>query len=212
MFAPSDLPEPHYRLDSVALLKTMESIGMTKPTLEDLHAGGALAEGLMKHKVVGVPVLQAVQAIQPAASLVFKEDGVVTGVGGQLMLRPSAIAAFFEDRFSATDVDLDLLARDGEMIAVGYGWGIAASTPAARAAVMTFGRLMRCELFPHMATFARSVTDVGRHIALARYHYRPFRHPDDDLMLRLPCVDEQVASDAVRAARVSAEPRELVAA
>ncbi|HEY1752760.1 MAG TPA: hypothetical protein VGG29_15995, partial [Caulobacteraceae bacterium] len=203
---------PCYRLDSNALLQAAATIGMIKPTLEDHRAAQALAERLMNHKVVGIETLRAVQAVQPAASLVFKEAGVVTGVAGQLMLRRSAIAAFFEDRFSATDVDLDLLSRDGEMIAVGYGWGVAASTPTARAAMNAFGQLMRCELFPLMATFARAVTDVGRHVSIARYHYRPFRHPDDDLILRLPCVEQQAASDAARASKLQAVLREPVAA
>jgi hypothetical protein len=212
MFTAADLPQPCYRLDSPALLEAMAAIGMTQPTVEELQAGQALAGSLMKHKVVSVETLRAVQEIQPASSLVFKEDGVVTGVAGQLLLRQSAIAAFFEDRFSAADVNLDFLSREGELIAVGYGWGVAGSTPQARAAVHGFGRLMRSEVFPHLATFARAVTEVGRHICLSQYHYQPLRHPDDDLLLRLPCVEAQAATDAERAAKAQTRVREPVAA
>jgi hypothetical protein len=210
MFTPADLPAPRYRLDSDAILGAMAGIGLAKPTADDLRAGAALAENLMNHKVVSVETLLAVQAAQPASSLVFKEDGVVTGTTGQLMLRANAIPAFFEDRFSSTVVNLDFLARDGEWIAVGYGWGLAAATPAAREAVMASAQLFRCDLFPHLATFARAVSAVGRHISIAHYHYKPFRHPEDDMLLRLPCVEAQAATDAARAAR--ALVRKVVAA
>lgn len=168
------------------MLAIAASVGMEAAGDGEMTVARDLAATLMGQEVVSVSTLRAVQAIQPAATLVFREEGRITGVFGQLLLRPSAIGPIFEGRFDALDVDTDYLSRAGELVGLGYAWGIAASTKRAAAAGIQNGQLVRPRLFPDLTIFTRAVTPIGRHIALNRYRYQPFRHPDDDLLIRLP--------------------------
>jgi hypothetical protein len=185
MITPADLPPPSSRLDPEGMLAVAAIAGMEAARNEDMPAARELASTLMGQEVVSIPILEAVQAIQPAATLIFREEGKITGVWGQLMLRPSAIEPFFDGRFDALDLDTDYLARPGELIGLGYFWGIAATTKLAATASFQNGALIRPRLFPDLTIVTKAVTPIGRHLALNRYGYQPLRHPDDDLFIRL---------------------------
>lgn len=186
MITEAEVPPAIDLMDCAGMLAIGAEMQMSPPTEDELVEARELACALMQHKVVPVETLWAVHAVQPAATLVFKEDGRITGVAGQLLLRPSAVRPLFEGRFDAVDVNVDFLSRDGEPVALGYGWGIVASTKPGGAAVSNVGRHIKARLFPHIATFTRAVTPIGRHVALTRYGYQPLRHPDDELMINLP--------------------------
>ncbi len=186
MITETDLPDAVDRMDSQGMLAIGREFDMVPPTEAELPEARALAGKLMDHEVVSIETLIAVQHIQPASSLVYKEGGRITGVSGQLMLKPEAFRVMLAGAFDAVDVDTRLLAHDGDLVSLGYGWGIAASTKPAANAVSWVGRTMRLRLFTHIAGFTRAVTPVGRHIALNRYGYQPLRHDEDDLMISLP--------------------------
>lgn len=186
MITQADLPDAVDRMDSQGMLAVGRDFDMAPPTEAELPEARALAAQLMDHEVVSIETLIAVQGIQPASSLVYKEGGRITGVSGQLMLKPEAFRVMLAGEFDAVDIDIRLLARDGDLVSLGYGWGIAASTKPAANAVSWVGRTMRLRLFTHIAGFTRAVTPVGRHIALNRYGYQPLRHAEDDLMISLP--------------------------
>jgi hypothetical protein len=185
MITEADLPEPIDRLDCDALLAAAREFGMTPPSEPELHEARALAGSLMDHEVVGIETLVAVQRIQPTSTLVFREDGRVTAVAGQLVLKSSCIAPLLAGAFDALNVDTDYLARDGDLVAIGYAWGIAASTKTGGQAIAGFNGRMR-EMFPHIAGFTRAVTPIGKHVAATRYGYVPLRHDDDELMICIP--------------------------
>jgi hypothetical protein len=186
MITEADIPEAIDKMDSEGMLAVGREFDMTPPTLAELAEARALAQTLMDHEVVSEATLIKVLAIQPASTLVYKEDGRITGVSGQLMLTPPTFRIMLAGAFDALNVDTDLLAREGDLVSLGYGWGIAASSKPAANAVSWVGRTMRLRLFTHITGFTRAVTAVGRHIALNRYGYEPLRHPDDDLMISLP--------------------------
>ncbi len=193
MIKEADLPKAINRLNCEAMLEIAHAANMSAPVGNEVSIARELACTLMQHEVVSVETLLAVQKIQPAAALIFKEDGQITGVSGQLLLRERAVRPLLEGDFDAVDINLDYLCRDGELIALGFGWGIAASTKPGGLAVSTVGGKIRHGLFPGLATFTRAVTPVGRHVALTRYGYLPLRHPDDDLMISLPSAEEMAA-------------------
>jgi hypothetical protein len=190
MIKEADLPKPVSRLNCEAMLEIARAADMSAPVGDEVSEARQLACTLMQHEVVSVQTLLAVQKIQPAAALIFKEEGQITGVSGQLLLRQSAVRPLLAGEFDAVDIDLDYLCRDGDLVALGFGWGIAASTKPAGVAVGTVGGKIRRGLFPCLATFTRAVTPVGRHVALTRYGYLPLRHDDDDLMIGLPSAEE----------------------
>jgi hypothetical protein len=186
MITARDIPPSLSRLDPDAMLAVGREAGLSPPTSEDIPVARALASKLMDHEVVSEATLLAVLAIQPASLLVFREEGDVTGVYGQLLLGESAVRAIFSGTFDALEVDIGHLSRAGETPALGYVWGLAASTKKGGAAILSYGRLVRPRLFPNLTVFTRAVTPIGRHIALNRYGYQPLRGPDDDLMVHLP--------------------------
>lgn len=193
MITEDDIPPVTSRLDPEAMTAVALEAGMVPADEDEIAVARQLAADLMQHDVVSIGTLQAVRAIQPAAMLVYKEDGRVTGVFGQLVLRPSAIRRIFEGDFDALDVDTDYLSRAGEIAGLGYAWGLAASSKKAAASLILHGQLVRARLFPDLTIFTRAVTPVGRHIALNRYRYQPFRRPDDDLLIRLPELEAKSA-------------------
>jgi hypothetical protein len=193
MITEDDIPPVTSRLDPEAMIAVALEAGMVPAAEDEIAVARQLAADLMQHDVVSIGTLQAVRAIQPAAMLVFKEEGRVTGVFGQLVLRPSAIRRIFDGDFDALDVDTEYLSRAGEIAGLGYAWGLAASTKRAAASLILHGQLVRARLFPDLTIFTRAVTPVGRHIALNRYRYQPFRRPDDDLLIRLPELEAESA-------------------
>jgi hypothetical protein len=193
MITEDDIPPVTSRLDPEAMTAVALEAGMVPAAEDEIAVARQLAADLMQHDVVSIGTLQAVRAIQPAAMLVYKEDGRVTGVFGQLVLRPTAIRRIFEGDFDALDVDTEYLSRAGEIAGLGYAWGLAASTKRAAASLILHGQLVRARLFPDLTIFTRAVTPVGRHIALNRYRYQPFRRPDDDLLIRLPELEAESA-------------------
>lgn len=186
MITEADLPPAVDRMDIQGMLAIGREHAMAPPTIDELRQARAFASKLMDHEVVSLETLVSVQAIQPASTLVFKEEGRVTGVAGQLILNSSTIRPLLAGDFDALNVDPAFLARDGELVALGYAWGIAASTKAGGQAIGGFNHLMRERLFPHIAGFTRAVTPIGRHVAATRYGYVPLRHDDDDLMIAIP--------------------------
>jgi hypothetical protein len=186
MITEADLPEAVDRMDNAGMLAIGRELGMAPPTEAELPEARALASTLMDYEVVDVPTLATVLSIQPAAALVFKEDGRITGVAGQLILTARAWAPLLAGEFDALVVDPGYLAREGELVALGYGWGVAASTKPAGYAVNNVGRLFRERIFPNLTVFTRAVTPIGRHVCLTRYGYQPMRHEGDDLMISFP--------------------------
>ena len=146
----------------------------------------SMAAELMRHDVSTVEVMRDVQRIQPTASLAFREDGVVTGVTGALLLRKSAIHQLRAGEFDGANIDPQLLARPGEPTDLCYGWGIAATTKTAGAAVSAFGVGLMHGPLSGLTVICRAVTPVGRHVCTTRFGYEPLRHADDDLMIRRP--------------------------
>jgi hypothetical protein len=186
MFTKADLPEAVDRMDNASMLAIGREFGMAPPTKSELPEARALASALMEHEVVDASVLTAVLDIQPAATLVYKEDGRITGLSGQLILTARAWAPLLAGEFDALVVDPGLLAREGQLVALGYGWGVAASTKPAGYAVTNVLRVTRERLFPNITAFTRAVTPIGRHVCMTRYGYEPLRHEDDDLMISFP--------------------------
>ena len=186
MISPSDLPEPLSRFDPDAMFAIGADFGMSAPSDDEMPVARDLAATLMRQEVVSVETLRAVQAVQPAATLVYREDGLITGVSGQLLFRPSAVAPLFAGSFDAMEVDTRYLSRPGEIAALGYCWGVAASTKRAAVSVIGFSKRVRELLFADLTIFTKAVTPVGRHTALNRHGYQPLRRPDDDLLIRLP--------------------------
>jgi hypothetical protein len=177
-------PQPPLVLSKVIEVSSPHGVSPVKT--EDLPEAQELATRLMEHKVASLETYLRVQTVQPAAVLVAKEAGVITGVVGMLFLRQAAVDQILAGEFDALDPATELLTVEGEAPKALYAWGVAASTKLGGQAILVGGRAVRLELFPTITGFTRAVTGAGRHVALTRYGYRPLRHPEDDLMVSEP--------------------------
>lgn len=185
-------PQPPLRIAEV--IAAAAPFGATPAEAGDLPHAQDLATRLMAHKVASLETYLRVQRIQPAAVLVAKEAGRVTGVAGMLFLRQAAVDQFLAGAFDALDPADDLLTPEGESPAALYAWGVAAATRTGGQAILGGGRAVRLRLFPTITAFTRAVTGAGRHVALTRYGYRPLRHADDDLMVSEPALAAERAA------------------
>ena len=185
------LPQPALRLRSVIEVAAPHHLAPAQS--DDLVEMRDLAACLMDAKVAELETYLAVQQIQPAALLIHKEDGRITGVVGMLYVRMSAVNQILRGRFNAVAPNTDLLTPEGESPAALYTWGVAASTKPAGTAILVGGSAVRQTLFPTISSFTKAVTGAGRHVAVDRYGFRPLRNPQDDLLVREPKWAEQAA-------------------
>jgi hypothetical protein len=142
-----------------------------------------MASRLMNHDVSTCETFQAVQALQPASSLCYREDGVITAIMGILLLREPAVAPLMAGAFDGVAVEPDLLSRGDETPAIGYAWGIAATTKAGGAAITAVGMPLRLGPLGELTFVTKAVTGAGRHVAITRFGYEPMRGPDDDMLV-----------------------------
>jgi hypothetical protein len=168
---------------SQEMLTVVADFGFSPVAAEEFPGVHEMASRLMNHDVASVETFLAVQAIQPGSSLAYREDGVVTGVLGVLLLRAGATAQLMNGTFDGVDVDLDLLSGPREVPAIGYGWGVAATTKTAGAAITAVSMPLRKGPLGPFTFVTKAVTPVGRHVSLTRYGYEPLRHPDDDMLI-----------------------------
>lgn len=94
--------------------------GVSPVTPLDLPEAQELATRLMEHKVASLQTYLRVQAVQPAAVLVAKELGRITGVVGMLFLRQAAVDQLLAGEFDALDPDTALLTQEGECPVAAY--------------------------------------------------------------------------------------------
>ncbi|MGH6956108.1 MAG: hypothetical protein ACREEW_05530 [Caulobacteraceae bacterium] len=166
-----------------AVIAVARQFGFTPVETNEFPVVGEMAARLMKHEVASCETFQTVQAIQPGSSLCFREDGAITGITGLLLLREVAVAGLLAGEFDGVAVDADLLSRPGEGPAIGYGWGIAATTKTAGAAITALSMPLRLGPLGGLSFVTKAVTGAGRHVAITRMGYQPLRHPDDDLLV-----------------------------
>lgn len=167
---------------------TAAAFGFRAIRADEFPEARRMAGRRMGHQVSTSRVFRAAQRIQPQASICFCEAGEITGVIGILLLRQAAAAQLRFGRFDGVNLDLDLLARGDEVPAIGYGWGMAASTKPAGAAIIAVTQAFRAGPLAEFTFITKAVTAVGRHVSITRFGYRPLRGPDDDLLINDPVV------------------------
>ena len=181
--------EPHVRTTAKVaedMLVVAAQHGFRPVSPHEFVAARRMAARRMGHAVSTARTFRAVQRLQPASCICFCEDGEITGVIGILLLREAATARLKSGDFDGVNVDLDLLARAGEVPAIGYGWGMAAATKPAGAAIIAVTQAFRVGPLAEFTFITKAVTAVGRHVSITRFGYRPLRGPDDDLLINDP--------------------------
>ncbi len=160
-------------------------------TPAEMAPARALAAELIGPYVVSEETFGYAHARTGGASMfVHRLDGAVDGAFAMVPLRRSGLHALHHHRFDAKNPDWDQVAEAGEEPAAIYGWGFAASTRKAAAAVVRGAMLLRDEAFPNIPWFTRAATPAGAKVILGKMAYRPFNGSDSG-MLWSPPVDLQ---------------------
>lgn len=165
------------------MLECAESIGFHSAAAEDLPPARIVAAKLMAHQVASEATLSRILAVQPASTLILREDGVVAGMTATLLLRPEAEPELKAGEFDGMTPPDRLLATGEDPVGFYYIWGIAGSTKSASSAVMELSRRFRHDVLADLTAYAVAATPVGRHVGVTQLGFEPVRHPGDDLLV-----------------------------
>ena len=165
-------------------------LGLDLPREGELAAGRAIMAALIGEGISTIDTIMGVHERNPLHVLVYREDQKVTGVLAFLLLRPAGLLSIVTDRFDGVAPDLDLIAGPDETPLAGYGWGLAAKTRKAAAAVLVGMDKIRNEIYPVIPFFARVATPDGRRVACGRLRYVPFPRSSNGLLWNPPIVPE----------------------
>ena len=191
---PSRLTEIHVATATASRLRTADEItqgmldvareyGFSPVEAHEFAVVRDMAARLMNHDVSSIETFAAVQTLQPASSLCFREDGAITAIMGVLLLREPAVGPLMTGAFDGVAVQPELLSRGAEVPAIGYAWGIAATTKTGGAAITAVGMPLRLGPLGTLTFVTKAVTGAGRHVAITRFGYEPMRGPDDDMLV-----------------------------
>jgi hypothetical protein len=174
------------RLEPPVIASCHVELGFEAASDDDLMFARELAAGLIGERIATLETSRTMRALHPMSTMVFKEEGKVTGVLGALPLRASGLLALATDRFDPVNPDPDQIAPAGEDPLAVYGWGFAATTRRASAAVLNGANLFRTTVFPTIPGFARAATDAGRRVLMGRLGYVPFPRSTTGLLWTPP--------------------------
>jgi hypothetical protein len=121
-----------------------------------------------------------------ASMFVHRLNGEIDGAFAMLPLRRSGLDALNAHSFNAKEPDWNQVAKAGEDPAAIYGWGFAASTRRAAAAVVRGAMLIREEAFGGIPWFTRAATPAGAKVILGKMGYRPFAGSDSGMLWSPP--------------------------
>ena len=190
---PSNGKTPTARVFGEAILAAGAGLGFSPPDVGEARAGRIMAGELIGHEVADVATILDLLALQPASTLVFREDSRVTGFASTLLLRSGAEAELLADRFDGLRPQARLLCRPDDPVGLYYVWGVAGSTKAATTAIMRLQAALRYETLADLTAYALAVTPAGRRAGLTQLDYRPARGPDDGLIVGAPTAQRRAA-------------------
>ena len=98
----------------------MAEAGYEVAAVSDLAETHALIERLVGPPLASVEVMRAIQERSEASLFIFREQGRITGVLGELALVESGFEAIKAGAFSGVSPELDHIARPGDEVAAYY--------------------------------------------------------------------------------------------
>ncbi|MEM9257664.1 MAG: hypothetical protein AAGA91_19670 [Pseudomonadota bacterium] len=148
--------------------------GLERPkSQQDIVDGRKLAADMIDPGVASVGTFLAVQKYCDVGMLVFRENGVITGMAGLLNLTKDGVQALMLNTFDGPNPHFNHLARAGDNVYGSYAWAGAATTHASRAAVVTVGVGLRSAFYGDLPAFARAATPAGAAALIAYLKFKP---------------------------------------
>lgn len=149
---------------------------------EEIRAAREIASRLISPNITSSGVFIAVQAITRASIFVYTEGRAISGMLGFFSMRPAGLRAIQAGTFDAINLDLDLVARPGEIPAACYGWGFAGTTDVGRGAAVKASVALRQRLFWKVPVFTRAATADGVRVIQGKMGYQVYSVADPSLV------------------------------
>ena len=159
--------------DPKAVIACNEAFGLRLMSEDDIRAAHRPAAERLDG-IATVDVFIAVNRITGASTFQYREpSGAATGFLAMFPVRAGALAQLAQGAFNGVEVDLDLVARPGETPAAWYGWGFAALTRRAGAAVISAACAVQQRLYWGVPAYSRTATPDGVRVVGGKMGYRP---------------------------------------
>jgi hypothetical protein len=156
-------------------------VGLSAADGLECDAGRAIAADLISPHVALAATFRRVQERTESTVLVFRQDDEVVGVLGMVPLRPEGFEAIQRHLFDPKNPPEEFLCAPGDPFPAMYGWGFAARTRRASAAVV-LGAMMLRDRYPDIPFFTRAATPAGVKVICGRMGYAAYPGAPDDLL------------------------------
>jgi hypothetical protein len=168
-------------------------LGFGLPEKDEVEAARELAARLMGCQVASVEAFSEARRRQPAALLVSRQAGRLTGLVATLLLRPEATPRLLSGEFNGLHpAERDLSGPEARASAY-YIWGVAAETRTAKWSAMELCKGLRYEALADLVAFMKAATPEGRRAGVERLGFLPIAGAGDDLLCSPAIAREQAA-------------------
>jgi hypothetical protein len=165
------------------VLRCLSSLDLHPAGRRDIEVARALAAELIGPQVTSVDTFADVHAKTRASVFVYRQDGRITGTLGIVPLRPPGLDAICAGTFDPRRPAGELVCGPTDPFAALYGWGFAARTRKAAAAVVTGSMQLRATVFAAIPCFTRAATPAGARVILSRMGYSPYPGSSSGLLI-----------------------------
>ncbi len=152
--------------------RALADLDLYPASTSGLEAGHRLAASLIGPGITPLGTLRSVQRRCGLAAFVRHDGEALVGVFVFLLLNARGRAAVLADDFDGLAPPLDHLAVPEDRPSAYYGWGFAATTPEARAAVVAGADVLRKGVLADLPFFCRAATEAGRRAVTLKLGYR----------------------------------------
>lgn len=165
------------------ILHCLASLGLHPASPDDIEVARGLAAELIGPYVAAAATFDWVHRKTRASLFVYRQNGDITGTLGIVPLKPQGLDAVLRDTFDARNPARETVCRPGDPFAALYGWGFAASTRKAAAAVVIGSMRLRETVFAPIPCFTRAATPAGERIIRTKMGYQPYRGSRSGLLI-----------------------------
>ena len=166
-----------------SVLHCLATLDIHPASTRDIEIARGLAAELIGPYVATGETFADVHRKSHASLFVYRQNGEITGTLGIVPLQPRGLDAVIRDTFDAKNPARDTVCAPGDSFAALYGWGFAARTRKAAAAVVIGSMRLRDTVFAPIPCFTRAATPAGARVICTKMGYRPYRGSSSGLLI-----------------------------
>lgn len=181
----------HSRISSIAvstrhLIEVADQFSLKRPNRDEVHQGREVAINAIGQNIAEADTYLSIQEHSGICPLVFREEGIVTGMLAMLLLNQTGHRALRDGDFNAIKPHISHLSLAGECVSAVYGWGFVATTKLAGRALVGATSAYQKELFSSIDCYTRAATPDGKRVLVDALGYRSVPWPDETGLIWIP--------------------------